>query len=139
VTCPEEITDYLTAARHAVRAAQVILDQGLPGEAASRAYYAMFYAAQALLRSVDVVVKRHSAVEAALGEHFAKTRRLDPKLHRMFMQAREAREIADYVVVQATSPEKASQEVADAAEFLAAVERFLEREEGKGGPPTMGR
>jgi uncharacterized protein (UPF0332 family) len=39
---------------------------------------------------------KHSAVESALGYHFAKTGRIDPKYHRMLINARKIREIVDY-------------------------------------------
>jgi uncharacterized protein len=57
--------------------------------------YAMYYAAQALLKSEDIEVVKHSAVESALGHYFAKTGRLDPKYHRMLINARKIREIVD--------------------------------------------
>ena len=56
----------------------------------------MFYAAQALLRSKDIDVVKHSAVESASGYHFAKTGRIDPNYHRMLINARKVREIVDY-------------------------------------------
>jgi HD-GYP domain-containing protein (c-di-GMP phosphodiesterase class II) len=43
---------------------------------------------------IDVV--KHSAVESAFGYHFAKPGKIDPKFHRMLMNARKIREIADY-------------------------------------------
>jgi|1185.fasta_scaffold1398647_1 uncharacterized protein (UPF0332 family) len=41
--------------------------------AISRAYYAMFYLAEALLAERDLEFKKHAAVHAAFGEHFTKT------------------------------------------------------------------
>ena len=60
---------------------------------ASRIYYAMFYATQALLKSENIDMVKHSAVESALGYHFAKTGRIDPKYHRMLINARKIREM----------------------------------------------
>ena len=40
--------ELLQEARDSVSAARVLLDAGYPGYAASRAYYAMFYVAEAL-------------------------------------------------------------------------------------------
>jgi uncharacterized protein (UPF0332 family) len=88
----------------------------------------MFYAAQALLKSDGIRVTKHSAVESAFGEQFARTRRLDPGLHKKFIQARKAREVADYVVPRRLDAAVAAGKIEDAKEFLAAVEALL-------GPP----
>lgn len=72
------------------------MNDGYASDAASKIYYSMFYAAQALLKSEGIDVVKHSAVESAIGYHFAKTGRLDPKYHRMLIDARKIREIVDY-------------------------------------------
>jgi uncharacterized protein (UPF0332 family) len=54
----------------------------------AKAYYAMFYAAQALLKAHDIKVVNRSEVASLLCRHFAKTGRFDPKFHRMFLNAR---------------------------------------------------
>lgn len=56
----------------------------------------MFYAAQALLKSEEIEVVKHSAVESALGYYFVKAGKIDRKYHRMLINARKIREIADY-------------------------------------------
>jgi uncharacterized protein (UPF0332 family) len=126
VSAPREIAQYVARARRSLEVAQRLLLDGYPGECASRAYYAMFYAAQALLKSEDVDVTKHSAVEAAFGERFAKTARLDPRLHRMLIGARKEREIADYVLGQETSPETAAGRLRDATEFVEVVTDYLQ-------------
>ena len=49
------------------------LQQGFYAVAVTRAYYAMFYAATALLESQGISGSRQSGVVAAFGEHFVKT------------------------------------------------------------------
>lgn len=58
----------------------------------------MFYVAEALLAERDLEFKKHAAVHAAFGEHFAKTRSLDPKYHRWLLDAFDQRITADYRV-----------------------------------------
>lgn len=53
--------------------AEDLLKDGHVPDAASKTYYAMYYAAQALLNADGIDVVKHSAVEAAFGYHFAKT------------------------------------------------------------------
>ena len=49
----------------------------------SASYYAMFFAAAAALEKVGVWRAKHSAVIAAFGEQFAKTKRVDARYHSM--------------------------------------------------------
>ena len=66
-----EISELLERARLSQKAAANLLRDGFPGFAASRAYYSMFYVAQALLLSKDMSFSSHSAVIAAYGKEFA--------------------------------------------------------------------
>ena len=61
--------DLLRKARDSVKAAKIMLSGGMAGFAASRAYYAMFHAAQALLEHDGIAFSKRSAVIAAFGKH----------------------------------------------------------------------
>jgi uncharacterized protein (UPF0332 family) len=56
-----------------IEAAELLVDREKPGIAVGRAYYAMFYIAEALLNEKGLKFNKHSAVHAAFGEQFAKT------------------------------------------------------------------
>lgn len=92
----EEVIMLIQKAEHALEVAEELIKRNYPSDAASKIYYSMFYAAQALLKSEGIDVIKHSAVESAFGYHFAKTGKIDPKFHRMFIDARKIRETADY-------------------------------------------
>lgn len=64
--------------------------------AASRAYYAMFYVAQALLAHLGQAYSKRAAVIAAFGREYAKTRRLDAKYHQWLITAQNLRNTGDY-------------------------------------------
>ena len=85
----------------------------------------MFYATQALLRSEEIEVVKHSAVESALGYHFAKTGRIDPRYHRMLIDARKVREIADYDIHEEIVEPVASLKIEEGKTFLSAIKRLL--------------
>lgn len=121
----EEGAKYLEKAERALAVARELLEGGHPPDAVSKAYYAMFYAAQALLASQGIEVVKHSAVEAAIGFHFAKTGRLDPKYHRMLMSARTLREMADYDLDEEIAEETASLKVDEGRAFLEAIRAIL--------------
>jgi predicted nucleotidyltransferase len=74
----DEVKRYLRKAEHALEVAEDLLKDGHVTDAASKTYYAMYYAAQTLLNADGIDVVKHSAVEAAFGYHFAKTGKIDP-------------------------------------------------------------
>jgi uncharacterized protein (UPF0332 family) len=61
----KEVQRLLEKADHALEVADSLYKQGFPQDAASKVYYAMFYATQALLKAEDIEVVKHSAVESA--------------------------------------------------------------------------
>ncbi len=85
----------------------------------------MFYAAQALLKSEGINVVKHSAVESAIGYHFAKPGRIDSKLHRMLMDARKIREIADYDIEEEIVEPTATLKIEEGKTFLTAIKNFI--------------
>ena len=69
-------------ARDSLRAARVLADQEhLYDFAVSRAYYAMFYIAEAFLLGEGLAFSKHSAVIAAFGQRVAKTGRVPKEFH----------------------------------------------------------
>ena len=104
-----------------------MLDSGKPAFAVTRAYYAMFYAAQALLSDEGLDFSKHSAVIARFGQEFAKTGRLAPELHRHLLDAFDARSDADYRFGEGLSDEVATVQITRATEFVAAAREHLER------------
>ncbi len=122
---PPEVAAYLEKSRHALQVAQKLLEDEEYADAGSKAYYAMFYAAQALLRAHGFLVVKHSAVASVLGREFAKTGRLDARLHRMLLHARRVRELADYSIITTVDAATARQVVANGKVFVAEIDKML--------------
>lgn len=121
----------LAKAQDAIEAAELLLRGGKNSFAAGRAYYAMFYTAQALLFERGLEFRKHGGVHAAFGKHFAKTRELDVKFHRYLLEAFESRLEADYGVDIVLRSSAVSEIVQRAREFLAAARRYLEADESE--------
>jgi hypothetical protein len=68
-----ETAAFLDKARRSADAARRLLDAGDLDFAIGRAYYAMFYAAEALLVERGRRFRRHSGVDATFGHEFAKS------------------------------------------------------------------
>jgi uncharacterized protein (UPF0332 family) len=86
---------FLHRAQDAIEAADILLTNEKVDIAAGRAYYAMFYTAEALLNEMGLEFNKHSAVHGAFGKHFAQTKLLDPKYHRWLMDSFDKRLIGD--------------------------------------------
>ncbi|MDP2896210.1 MAG: HEPN domain-containing protein [bacterium] len=125
---PAEVQALLERAQESIDAANALVARGFFHFGASRAYYAMFYCAQALLLSRGKSFSRHSAVIAAFGREFAKPRLLDPKFHLYIRKALDVRQIADYDATRTTSKQTAEQTIARAKEFLEGAQAYLARE-----------
>jgi uncharacterized protein (UPF0332 family) len=121
-----EVEAYLAKAHHALEVAWKLQTGGELADAAGKAYYAMFYAAQALLRAHRIEVVKHSAVASMLGRHFAKTGDLDPKFHRMFLNARRVREVADYSLFEEVIESTANLTLEESQAFVSEIERLLQ-------------
>jgi uncharacterized protein (UPF0332 family) len=121
----ETISSLLKRAQESIRGARVLLKEDLPGQAASRAYYAMFYVAQALLFERGLTFSKHSAVIARFGQEFAKTKKLDPIYHRYRRDGFETRQIADYGVTEDITRKQASNLIQQANKFLREAKVYL--------------
>jgi uncharacterized protein (UPF0332 family) len=115
----------LDKARENVQVARKPIEDQHIAVAVSRAYYALFYTAEALLAAEGMSFAKHSAVIAAFGQHFAKPRRLDPEFHRYLRVAFAMRGEADYALEFRCSPAEAREVVAWADEFISAAVTLL--------------
>ena len=121
----KEVQRLLEKADHALEVAESLYKQGFIQDASSRIYCAMFYAAQALLKSENIDMVKHSAVESALGYHFAKTGRIDPKYHRMLINARKIREIVDYDILEEMVDQTMVLKIEDGREFVSVLKGII--------------
>jgi uncharacterized protein (UPF0332 family) len=119
------IRAWLTLADEKIEVAQKLLDLGYFDDAASRAYYGMFYAAKAALLSIDVETKSHAGVLNQFSQHFIKSGQLDKKYGRMLALVMQIRETSDYSPEISVSHENAAAIIADAQAFVVEIKTFL--------------
>ena len=113
-------------AAESIKAARLLADQKLNRFAVSRAYYAMFYCAQALLLAKQLAFSKHSGVIAAFGKEFAKTMELPSEFHRFLIEAAEVREEGDYDYTAVIEAAECVRQIARAESFLDATRRYLQ-------------
>ncbi len=122
-----QVQVFINRAEESHQAAKVLLDTGFSNYSAAQSYYTMFYLTGALLHSKNLQFSSHSAVIAAYGKEFAKTRILDPKFHGRIIIAERRRETGHYGVESSITEEEAIESFQWAAEFIRAVKDYLGR------------
>jgi uncharacterized protein (UPF0332 family) len=120
-----EARELLARSADNLRACEHLIQQRFYDIAASRVYYAIFYAAQALLINEGYQFSSHGAVHAAFGKYFVKSGRIDAKFHRYLLDTFRARQAADYGAIPEVSEQSARTMLGEAQEFLGMAQRLL--------------
>jgi uncharacterized protein (UPF0332 family) len=120
----QDIPELLSQSESSLGAARLLYENEYYAESVSRAYYAMFYAATALLHSRDIAVSKHSAVISQVGQHFVKTGKIEAHLHRALIDAFDQRQTADYGGIL-ISDEDSKNALQAAEQFIQAVQEYL--------------
>jgi uncharacterized protein (UPF0332 family) len=94
-----------------------------PDSAASRAYYAAFYAVSARFALEEKTFRRHSAVEAAVHRDLVKGGVWPAERGQAYSHLSEVRSIGDYGEMEHVSETNASAAIGIASEILAAIAR----------------
>lgn len=104
----------LDKAGRSLHAAERLLQTGDAEFAIGRAYYAMFYVAEALLNEKGLRFRKHGGVHGAFGEHFVKTGEFDRKYHRWLLDAFDKRITGDYGVEAVITHEEVTRMIEEA-------------------------
>ena len=121
-----EIASYLERADTSVKAAKDMAQKGFYDIAASRAYYAAFYAASALLLKENIDTSKHSTVIASIHRLFVKEGKLDREQGKNLNWLFEIRGVGDYGVSEHVSFGEALKAIKVAEEFLASSIKILD-------------
>lgn len=119
---------YLDSADQAIEHAGRILAINIPSQAARLAYYAQFYAAQGLIfERTNKIAKTHRGVDRQFHKLAMNEQGLTSDLAATLTASYHFKEVADYETGPAAnvSREDASEAIAAADEFVAAVKRAL--------------
>ena len=95
----------LERAAESIKAAKVMLDNGMPIFSMNRIYYCLFYSIQALLALKGVSFSKHGQLKGYFNREFIKTGELPKDMGRLFNKAFEYRQKFDYVDFTDPEPE----------------------------------
>ena len=135
----ELIASYLEKARGKLRVARDLMARGEWDDAVSRAYYAAFHAAQAVLLTEGQHADTHQGVLTLFSLLLVKTGKFDRKWARAFANLKDDRESGDYDALSWLDEAAANRAVEEAAGFLDAVNTYVARQienTGSPGPPA---
>lgn len=119
------VRNRIARARAKLATAERLLAAGDWDDAISRAYYAAYPAAQALLLTVGLAPRSHEATLSLFGLHFVKAGLLDASHARALRAIKEDRENGDDAEVAFFAADDARRSVEDARRFVdAAVEHL---------------
>ncbi|VVB54161.1 HEPN domain protein [uncultured archaeon] len=122
-----DILELLIKAKESIKAAEMLFDGGFYDFSASRSYYSMFYATEAVLLSKDLSFSKHSAVIAAFGKEFIKTQIFPQKMRDYLVSAFDLRQLGDYGSPSSISRDKAHTLIEQAKEFIESVEEYSKK------------
>lgn len=125
----EDAGARVARARTELDVARLLLGNGFPEQAASRSYYAAFYAADAALLVIGERRSSHSGLISTFGKMVVKDAGFDPEVGALLHDLFDLRNDADYETGAVTA-EQAASALADAERFIAAVERWLRARPG---------
>ncbi|MDO8684090.1 MAG: HEPN domain-containing protein [Armatimonadota bacterium] len=120
-----EIAANLERAEESLCAARELATAGFHDIAASRAYYAAFYAATAALLGEGLELSKHSGVISSVHQQLVKTGRLDKEHGKHLNWLFELRNVGDYGVTVHVSSEDAEQAIQAAGGFVAAIKGLM--------------
>ena len=120
-----ETQALLEKARQSLQAAGNLKRDGFLDFAAARAYYTMFYIAQARLIEQGLSYSSHAAVIGAFGKLFAKTGKLGAHFHRYLLDAQDIRNVGDYGSGPGIAIEQVEETMLRAEELFKAAEALL--------------
>lgn len=98
---------------------------GSPTSIVNRSYYAVFYAALALLVTVDVEPSKHSGVLAKFDELFVRQGIFPKEMSRIIHHAFDMRQAGDYQKSKVITAENATNVFNSATEFVKSVQEKL--------------
>jgi len=108
----------LKRAEKALKSAKLLQENGEHEDAASRAYYAMFHAARAILFNKGISAKTHRGTISIFGEKIVKQRILSEEYADMLRKAFDLRQKSDYELYTELNAETVKEAIKNAEKFI---------------------
>ena len=126
---PALISYRLERASESLRAARIMLENGMLTFSMNRVYYAMFYSVQALLVSRKVSFSKHGQVKAYFNREMIKTGIFPKEMGRLYNKAFEYRQKFDYIDFSSPDREIVSEYLEKAMGFVSNIQEYLRQKD----------
>ncbi|KAF5414127.1 MAG: hypothetical protein C5S48_09960 [Candidatus Methanogaster sp.] len=124
-----EAASLIERAKKYLKSSRTLLVDGDYESSVSRAYYAMFYSAEAVLLTKNLSFSSHRGVISAFGEYFVKTDIFPRDMGRELNRAFEKRQLGDYEYTFVISEDEAQEILEQSKHFVERVIQYLEKNE----------
>ena len=121
----ESTQQLMLNAEETLHAAEVLFKEEYLRDAVNRAYYAVFYIAEALLNEKDLRFKKHGTVHGSFSQHFVKTGIFDAKYHKLLTKSFGQRMLGDYDEVTRFTSGEVIQILEQAWDFLKTAKDYF--------------
>ncbi|MBF8282850.1 MAG: hypothetical protein HW378_1765 [Anaerolineales bacterium] len=122
---PQSPPEYMDYARRALQSARLLFDDGDRVGVINRAYYAIFYAANAVLEMEGLERSKHSGVLAVFRQKYVKTGQIEAEFSKIYGEAFESRNESDYQRISFPSRSEAEKAIDSAQRFVERIEKLL--------------
>ncbi len=123
----KNIEAEVSRGNESLESAELLLAAGKLADAVSRAYYAAFHYARALLLTLGEEARTHGGVERLLQRDLVRPGTLDPDVACLFSRLQKFRQDADYTAEFVFTVRSATEEVDAAKRFVAEAIVLLDR------------
>jgi uncharacterized protein (UPF0332 family) len=121
----EEVTAHMERAQGAFEAARTLCEAGFFDDAASRAYYAAFHAASAVLMNRGLSFKKHGAIISTVHKQLVHTGALSVEMGKWLTWLFELRSVGDYGEIIHVDENQARLALIRAGHLIEAFRRLL--------------
>lgn len=121
----DEVEYFFQQSYEALKVAKLNLENKYYSASINRSYYAVFYAAKALLLKKGKNPKTHSGTIVEFGLEYSIKDNFDKKIAKMLSELEDDREAADYNSAFESTKEIASINLKDARLFVEECKKFL--------------
>ena len=122
-----EVQLYIENAQEMLASAKVNLDNDFYASCVNRSYYAVFYAANALLATLGEARSKHSGVIGVFRQRFIKTGELPAELSEIYGDLMNSRQNGDYDINTRIEMETAKELLEKSRRFTDEVSQWLRR------------
>lgn len=119
------VAPFLSLADEELETSRLLLSNQHYRAAVSRAYYAMYYATQALLASRNVTSRTHKGIIQQFSQHFVKPGELPTQMVTDLKRVYDLRQLSDYEAAVVLTLEQANIALGAAADFVHQVQTYL--------------